>query len=55
MKKSKFSEAQVVAILREGEAGVPIAEILRKHGISRPRSTCGDRSTAVLACRNCRS
>lgn len=36
MRKSKFSEAQIVAILREGEAGVPVAKVLRKHGISRP-------------------
>ncbi len=36
MRKSKFSESQIVAILREGEAGVPIAEVLRKYGISRP-------------------
>ena len=35
MKKSRFSESQVVEILKEGEAGVPVAEILRKHGISR--------------------
>jgi len=35
MRKSKFSEAQIVAILCEGEAGVPVAEILRKHEISR--------------------
>lgn len=34
MKKSKFSESQIVAVLREGEAGVPVAQILRKHGIS---------------------
>jgi len=34
MKKSKFTESQIVAILREGEAGVPVAEIVRKHGIS---------------------
>ena len=34
MKKSKFSESQVVAILKEGEAGVPVAQILRKHGVS---------------------
>lgn len=36
MRKSKFTEAQIIAVLREGEAGVPVAEILRKHGISRP-------------------
>jgi len=36
MRKSKFSEAQIVAVLQEGEAGMPVAEILRKHGISRP-------------------
>jgi len=34
MKPSKFSEAQIVAILKEGDAGVPVADILRKHGIS---------------------
>lgn len=36
MRKSKFTEAQIVAVLQEGVAGVPVAEILRKHGISRP-------------------
>ena len=35
MKKSRFTESQIVTILREGEAGVPVAEILRQHGISR--------------------
>ena len=34
MKHSKFSEAQIVAILKEGDVGLPVAEILRKHGIS---------------------
>jgi putative transposase len=36
MRKSRFTESQIVAILKEGEAGLPVAEILRKHGISRP-------------------
>ena len=34
MKKSKFSESQIVAILKEGESGVSVPEVLRKHGIS---------------------
>jgi putative transposase len=34
MKKSKFSESQIVEILKEGDAGFPVAQILRKHGIS---------------------
>jgi putative transposase len=34
MRKSKFSESQIAAILKEAEAGVSVAEVARAHGIS---------------------
>ena len=34
MKRSRFTEEQIIAILREQEAGLPTADICRKHGIS---------------------
>ncbi len=34
MKKSKFNEAKILAILKEAEAGVTVSEISRKYGIS---------------------
>jgi len=36
MKKSKFSETQIVAILKEADAGMLVKDICRKHGISSP-------------------
>ncbi|CAB3824468.1 IS3 family transposase ISWsu1 [Achromobacter mucicolens] len=34
MKKSRFTESQIVVVLKEGAAGMPVAELCRKHGIS---------------------
>ena len=34
MKRSKFTEEQIIAILREQEAGATTAEVCRRHGIS---------------------
>jgi putative transposase len=35
MRKSRFTESQIVSTLKDGDAGVPLAELVRKHGISR--------------------
>jgi putative transposase len=34
MKRKRFSEEQIIAILREHEAGVSTADLCRKHGMS---------------------
>jgi len=34
MRKSRYSEAQIIGMIKEQEAGLPTAELCRKHGLS---------------------
>ncbi len=34
MKKSRFSDTQILAILKQAESGIPVPELCREHGIS---------------------
>ena len=36
MRKSRFSDQQIIAVLKEQEAGMSTAEVCRRHGISQP-------------------
>jgi putative transposase len=47
MKRKRHTEEQIIAILKEHEAGVKTADLCRKHGISEGASTTGKPSTAV--------
>ena len=54
MRKSRFTEPQIVAVLKEVEAGVAVAEVVRKAGVSRAtfftwRSKYGGATVSELA------
>ena len=34
MKKSRYSDSQIMAILKQAEAGIPVPELCREHGMS---------------------
>ena len=35
MKNGRYSDAQIIAILKQAEGGVPVSELCREHGMSR--------------------
>lgn len=54
MKKSKFSDSQIMAILKQAEAGIPVPELCREHGMSNApfykwRSKYGSMDASVIA------
>ena len=54
MKRSRFTDAQILAILKQGEGGVPVADLCREHGISNAtfynwRSKYGGMDAAMLS------
>ena len=36
MGKNRFSEAEIIGMIKEQEAGMPTAEVCRKHGLALP-------------------
>ena len=46
MKGSRFSEEQIIGVLREHEAGAKTEEVCRRHGVSSATLSSGKRSTA---------
>ncbi len=34
MKKSRYTDTQIIAILKQNEAGTPVADLCREHGMS---------------------
>lgn len=34
MKKSRFTEEQIIGMIKQADAGMPVADLCRKHGIS---------------------
>ena len=53
MKRSKFTDEQILAIVKEGEAGRKVADLCRVHGITEQTYYRGRRSTAGWSSARC--
>jgi len=53
MKQARYSESQIMTVLKQAEAGVPVAELCREHGMSSAsfykwRSKYGGMDTSMM-------
>jgi len=54
MKKSKFSDSQIISVLKQAESGTPIPDLCREHGVSNAtfykwRAKYGGMDTSMMA------
>jgi putative transposase len=54
MKTSRFTESQIIGILKQAEAGTPVPQLCREHGMSSAsfykwRSKCGGMDAALMS------
>lgn len=54
MKKSRFSDSQIIAVLKQAEVGTPVPELCRENGISSAtlykwRSKFGDMDASLMS------